>query len=247
MGCIKLNDLIIKPGEKIKPGLTIDADISPINTKAEVIELPIIFEDDNVIVIDKPSGIISHARGRYWDEASVASFIRARVSALTGERAGIVHRLDRATSGVIICAKNPESLSYLQKQFSLRSVKKHYLALVEGLVEPPKGIINIPIARNPNNPKTFIADPNGKPAQTEFYTKKIINNKTILDLHPLTGRTHQLRVHLSYLKHPIIGDELYGGKKADRLMLHAYSLEITIPGGLRKVFKSSIPIEFELS
>ena len=123
---ITKSDVTIKAGDRIQPGVAIDADVSEILKKADVIELPIVYEDANVIVINKPAGIISHARGRYWDEASVASFVRDRVSGLYGERAGIVHRLDRATSGVMVCAKNSETVAFMQKQFSSRNVYKTY-------------------------------------------------------------------------------------------------------------------------
>lgn len=238
------SSVVIKPGNKIQPGSTINTDITPINSVAEVIDLPVLFEDENVIVVNKPAGIISHARGKYWDEASVASFIRQKVSSLTGERAGIVHRLDRATSGVMICAKNQETLSFLQKQFSLRKVKKKYTAIVEGKVEPPKATIDVPLARSPKEPNTFKPDEDGKPCITNYSLSKYNTIYSMLKLEPLTGRTHQIRVHLKYINHPIVGDYLYGGKKADRLFLHANSLEITIPGGARKIFEAPLPVDF---
>ena len=116
----------IKAGAKIRPDETFQVEMEELEKPAEVLDLPIIYEDDNVIVIDKPVGVISHARGKYWNEASVASFVRDKVKDIDGERAGIVHRLDRATSGVMICAKNAETLSMLQKQFSQRKTKKIY-------------------------------------------------------------------------------------------------------------------------
>ena len=235
----------LKPGEKLQPGEVFSAVIETLEQVAESIDLPIIYEDDNIIVIDKPIGVISHARGRYWDEASVASFVRDKVSGMDGERAGIVHRLDRATSGVMICAKNSETLSMLQKQFSTRKTKKSYYAVVQGTPEPAQAIIYVPIARNPNKPQTFRPDPQGKISSSEYEVIDSNDEHALLRLTPKTGRTHQLRVHLQYIKHPIVGDELYGDKKADRLYLHAYSLEITIPGGERKVFISEVPEGFK--
>lgn len=244
MGKITKEGITIKPGDKIQPGFNIQADISALSQKVDVIPLPIIYEDDNVIVVNKPAGIISHARGRYWDEASVASFIRDRTSGFEGERAGIVHRLDRATSGVMICAKNQATLASLQKQFSQRKVHKSYIAILEGEIKPSEGLIDIPLARNPRNPKTFMPDADGKEAKTEYHSQEFDGKHSIVVLHPLTGRTHQLRVHLQYLKHPIVGDELYGGSKATRLYLHAHTLEITLPGGNRRRFEASLPQEF---
>jgi 23S rRNA pseudouridine1911/1915/1917 synthase len=168
MGKINKGAKLLKAGDKIQPGLAFDADISPINAAAEEITMPIIFEDENVIVVDKPTGVISHARGKYWDEASVASFVRSKVADATGERAGIVHRLDRATSGVMICAKNADTMSFLQKQFSQRKVKKQYTAIVSGLVEPKEALIDVPLARNPKDPKSFRPDELGRSATTMY-------------------------------------------------------------------------------
>ncbi|MCU0667184.1 MAG: RluA family pseudouridine synthase [Patescibacteria group bacterium] len=242
---ISMDGKPIKAGERIRPNISIDADISDLTKPVDGIELPIIYEDENVIVINKPAGVISHARGKYWDEPSVASFVRSRVSDMFGERAGIVHRLDRATSGVMICAKNPQTLSFLQKQFSDRKVTKTYIAQTEKAPNPESGIIDIPLARNPNKPQTFMVSPNGKSSQTEYHTIEQSADRATIKLHPLTGRSHQLRVHLKHLGRPIIGDDLYRGKPADRLYLHAESLEITLPGGKKEVFNAPLPKEMK--
>ena len=244
-GAITQDKKPLKPGERLQPGEVFKADIAGLEQVAESIDLPVLYEDENIIVIDKPVGVISHARGRYWDEASVASFVRDKTSGMDGERAGIVHRLDRATSGVMICAKNTETLSLLQKQFSTRKTKKSYYAVVQGTPEPAKAIIDVPLGRNPNKPQTFRPDPQGKESSSTYEVVESNDEHSLLLLTPFTGRTHQLRVHLEYIKHPIIGDELYGDKKADRLYLHAYSLEITVPGGERKTFISPVPPEFK--
>lgn len=238
-----LNDRITKPGVKVRKGDRLKADLSPLDIKIEEIDLPVIFEDDNVLVIDKPSGVISHARGRYFDEPSVASFVRQKTGQ-KGERSGIVHRLDRATSGVMICAKNQDSLSHLQKQFSQRKVRKTYMAVISGSMPTPEGVIDMPIGRNPKVPATFHVTESGKSALTRFRTVKSNGKHTLLELTPETGRTHQLRVHLAELKHPIVGDELYKGLPAGRLLLHAASLEIGLPGGDRTVFTAALPKEF---
>lgn len=234
-----------KPGHKLRIGeeLFIDFELADID-KIPDIELPVLYEDDNVLVVNKPTGVISHSRGRYWNEPSVASFVRQKTGQ-DGERAGIVHRLDRATSGVMICAMNPATLSFLQKQFSVRKVKKTYMAAVSGHCDPEEAVIDMPIERNPKTPSTFRVGPNGKLATTKYKVVKSNKNSDLVELSPTTGRTHQLRVHLQQLGHPIIGDTLYGGRPADRLMLHALSLEITIPGGERKTFSASLPDEFE--
>lgn len=246
-GAVRVNGKPEKPGYKVRVSDTIEIDFDEASLDViPEIELPILYEDNDVIVINKPIGVISHARGRYWDEASVASFVRQRVADIEGDRAGIVHRLDRATSGVMICAKNQAALSMLQKQFSQRNTKKTYTAIVQGEMNPPAALIDMPIERNPKKPSTFRVGPNGKAAQTYYETTRSVNGYTLLELKPETGRTHQLRVHLEKQGHPIVGDVLYGGAEADRLYLHAHKLEITIPhNSERKVFEAPIPVEFE--
>ena len=241
---VTLNDKPTKPGIKVRLGDTVRVDLSPLEITIADIELPIIFEDKNVLVVNKPAGVISHARGRYFDEPSVASFVRQKVAHLTGERSGIVHRLDRATSGVMVCAKNPEALSWLQRQFSDRKVQKTYLAIVVGSMPTVEGIIDMPIARNPNKPVTFHVDPSRKDSVTHYTVLSMNEGYSLLELKPVTGRTHQLRVHLNHLKHPIVGDELYPGENANRLMLHAYSLTIMLPSNEEVTFTAPIPEEF---
>jgi 23S rRNA pseudouridine1911/1915/1917 synthase len=164
--------------------------------------------------------------------------------ALSGNRAGIVHRLDRATSGVMICAKTETALKQLQKQFSERKTKKTYIAIIAGRLANPEAIIDMPIERNPKQPQTFRVGRQGKPAITQYKTLKVSDNYSLVELKPTTGRTHQLRVHLKHLGHPIVGDNLYGGMPADRLYLHALSLEITLPNRQRVTLKAPLPNAF---
>jgi len=156
-----------------------------------------------------------------------------------------VHRLDRATSGVIIGARTQHALSWLQQQFARREAKKTYIAVVEGHVKQPEAIIDMPIERNPKAPATHRVHANGKNAVTSY--KVLLENErySLLELRPTTGRTHQLRVHLAHIGHPIVGDPLYGsGKYGDRLYLHAEKLEITLPDGQRRTFEAPLPPEF---
>lgn len=235
---------VIKPGYRVKP-----ADVIKINyetTSIPAIDLPVIYEDDDCAVINKPAGVLSHSKGAFNPEATVATWLQARVKDMSGERAGIVHRLDRSTSGVMICAKTPAALGHLQKQFSERKAKKTYMAVVSGgTVKPDKAIIDVPIERNPKRPQTFRAGSGGKPATTEYRVLDAKGQLSLLELKPATGRTHQLRVHLKHLNHPILGDSLYGGQPADRLFLHALSLEITLPNGERRTFEAPLPAAFK--
>lgn len=209
------------------------------------IELPVLHEDKHCVVINKPPGILTHAKGAFNPEATVATWLSSRVSGMSGERAGIVHRLDRATSGVMICAKTPEALSWLQKQFSQRKVKKTYAAVVQGDLANRQAVIDMPIERNPKKPQTFRVGSNGKRAVTGYQVLAANQRYSLLELAPATGRTHQLRVHLAYLGHPIVGDTLYGGAAADRLYLHAHKLEITLPNKQRHIFAVPPPKAFQ--
>lgn len=242
---ILLNGKPTRAGIKLKLNDEIMIDLSPLNALPEEIILPIIYEDDDVIVINKPSGVISHSRGKFVNEPSVASFVRKYVADMTGDRAGIVHRLDRATSGVMVCAKNQRSLSWLQQQFADRKVTKTYQAIVSGSMPTSEGLIDMPIGRDPKKPQTFKVDSAGKPATTTYRTVMKNDKYSLLELEPKTGRTHQLRVHLSALKHPIVGDDLYGGLKASRLMLHAYKLSLTLPSCEIRTFSTTSPAEFK--
>ncbi len=250
-GEILVNNQQVKTKYTLKSGDEISVNFNELTKDAALIEIPIIYEDENVVVINKPVGVLSHSKGTFNKEGTVATWLKHHVKKENSSdefwntnRAGIVHRLDRATSGVMICAKNEASASHLGKQFSDRNVKKTYYAVVTGELTIPSGSIDIPLERNPKKPATFRAGVNGKSALTEFKTKQTNGMYSLVELRPKTGRTHQLRVHLHYLKHPIVGDEFYGGEKADRLLLHAAKLEITIPGSKRVSFEAPLPKVF---
>ena len=210
------------------------------------VDLPILYEDDDVIVVNKPSGLLTHAKGGLSDEPTVAEIIRSKTSFATDtDRPGIVHRLDRDTSGLLIIAKNPESAAHLQRQFAERTAKKTYIAITDGKPKLNAAKIDLPIGRNPSAPSTFRIDPNGKPAQTTYHVLAENDTQSFVELKPTTGRTHQLRVHLAHLNAPILGDRVYGKSSDCRMMLHAQKLEITLPSGERKVFEAAIPDEFK--
>lgn len=210
------------------------------------VDLPILYEDDDVIVVNKPSGLLTHAKGGLSDEPTVAEIIRPKTSFATDtDRPGIVHRLDRDTSGLLIIAKNPESAAYLQRQFAERTAKKTYIAITDGKPKLNAAKIDLPIGRNPSAPSTFRIDPNGKPAQTTYHVLAENDAQSLVELKPTTGRTHQLRVHLAHLNAPILGDRVYGKSSDCRMMLHAQKLEITLPSGERKVFEAAVPDEFK--
>jgi 23S rRNA pseudouridine1911/1915/1917 synthase len=207
--------------------------------------LPIIYQDDNVIVINKPVGVLTHSKGVLNDEFTTAEFFRQYTTYhLDTNRPGIVHRLDRDTSGVLIGARNDATATLLQKQFADRKTKKTYMAIVDGVPKEPRAVIDLPIGRNPSEPSTFRVDPKGKSAVTEYEVLATNDRQALVRLRPQTGRTHQLRVHMQYIGTPIHGDRVYGKKPADRLYLHAEQLEITIPKGDRRIFQAPLPVEF---
>lgn len=244
-GYVKVNGTIVKqPSLIVSPDFDVALALPEIQANTKV-DIPIIYLDDDVIVINKPAGILSHSKGQANDEYTVADFFKEYTSyGLETNRPGIVHRLDRDTSGVMIGARSAESARFLQKQFSKRSVKKDYYAVLSKVPKMPKAIIDIPIGRDPNAPSTFRIDSKGKNAVTFYQIVNVVGRECLVYLRPSTGRTHQLRVHMKYLNAPIKGDRVYG-KKDKRLYLHAYSLEITLPSSKREVFTSPLPSEFK--
>lgn len=261
-GKVTINGSInTKPGTKMRGGekVVIDYDENKLAVIPEI-ELPIVYEDDDCVVLIKPAGLLTHSKGVFNPEATVATWLRSRLNipdmgqnldensdvaaTMHNQRVGIVHRLDRATSGIMICAKNSDSLSWLQKQFGQRKVKKSYVAIVLGTPKQPHAMIDMAIERNPKMPQKFRVGINGKSAQTEYEVLQSTDKYSLMELKPTTGRTHQLRVHLHQIGHPIIGDPLYEGQTASRMFLHAQNLEITLPNKDRKTFESPLPPEF---
>ncbi len=244
-GLVKVNSKVeTKPSSKLSETDKVRLTQPKVKIDLKDLNIEVIYEDDDCVVINKPSGVLSHSKGSFNDESTVASWVSKKLTDLEGDRGGIVHRLDRGTSGVMICAKNEKALKWLQKQFSTRKNKKVYYALAKGHFKQEEAIINLPIERNPKKPQTFRVGVNGKEAITQYEVEKSNDLLSLVKLMPQTGRTHQLRVHLSYLDHPILGDIFYGGKAADRMYLHAYTLEVTLPSKERKVFKADLPKEF---
>lgn len=220
------------------------------------VDIPIIYEDNNVLVINKPAGVLSHGLSKFLGEPSVASFLKQKLLADISDnsqsyewkaedlRFGIVHRLDRMTSGIMICAKNQTAMRHLQKQFHDRSVQKVYTAIVSGHLKHKEAILDLPLERNPKAPATWRVGANGKQATTHYKVIQETDTRSFVELYPKSGRTHQLRVHLAHTGHSIIGDYLYKGAKSDRMYLHAHKLSLNIPEFGDKTFVASIPLEF---
>lgn len=246
-GAVRINGVVVKSSQKVQAGDVITA-TTPSTPDFSDRTLPVLYQDNGVMVLNKPAGMLTHAKGPISDEFTVAEFARPfTTDGLDTNRPGIVHRLDRGTSGVIVIARTPEAKRWLQKQFATRNVKKAYVALVHGHPKEPTATIQLPIERNPKKPQTFRVGSNGKPAETRYETLQSFKDYTLVKLWPHTGRTHQLRVHLRYLGCPIVGDELYGAPhpQLPRMFLHAESLELTLPSRERKVFMAPLPPDLQ--
>lgn len=207
--------------------------------------LPILYLDDDVIVIEKPAGVLTHHKNQLDTEFTVADFFRRYTTHdLDADRPGIVHRLDRDTSGVMIGARHSAAYDHLKEQFAERLAHKTYEAVVDGVPSEPELLIDLPIMRNPAAPGSFKVDPRGKPAQTRLEILQTNGSHTLVRLQPRTGRTHQLRVHLAHIRTPIHGDRLYG-RAADRLCLHATELTLILPNGDEHTFSAPRPASFD--
>ncbi|MFW6343693.1 MAG: RluA family pseudouridine synthase [Sediminispirochaetaceae bacterium] len=257
---LRMDGTAVKPSKPVKYGTVLEISYKPLppqRIEAEKIPLDILYEDASVVVVNKPAGMVVHpAAGNF--SGTLVQGLLYHVKSLKERfpdqevRPGIVHRLDKDTSGVIAAAKNPESFAFLSRQFAERRVKKHYLAVVRGFPDPAEGTIRYPIARDRHNRKKFTwKRTDGKEACTEYKTLRRLptfSNLSLLLLKPNTGRTHQLRVHISSIGYPIAGDPLYGksrqGEREWGLMLHAYSLTLELPEGGRKTFRAPLPEGF---
>jgi 23S rRNA pseudouridine1911/1915/1917 synthase len=248
-----------KSGQTIKPGQEIVLEIPPpVTTEitGEKIDLVIIYEDENVLVVDKPAGMVVHPAYGHGSGTLVNAILgrEGELPLINGEfRPGIVHRLDKETSGLILIAKNDRSLHHLQEQFKNRKVEKNYLALVDGHPPTPVGRVDAPIGRDPRNRKKMsVVEPGlGREAVTDFKMVQEFKNHTYLGIHPLTGRTHQIRVHMRFLGCPVTGDTIYGLKKSsvtlNRHFLHATRLIIRLPDEDQpRIFTAKLPAELQI-
>lgn len=233
-------ELAVKSNQKFERGVHIELTL-PEEVRNADVKLETIYEDADVLVVNKPCGMLSEPRGEYCPEKTLADY------------GYVAHRLDRDTSGVVILAKTPEVQTFLKKEFKDRVVRKTYAAVVLGQLKLEAARLDLPLIRNLKRPTTFLVDANGKPAET-FYKVLETNGKlSLVELRPTTGRTHQLRVHMKYLGHPILGDRVYGDAKATaalnlkptRLYLHAEKLEIKLPAGGVKTFTAPLPQKFK--
>jgi 23S rRNA pseudouridine1911/1915/1917 synthase len=223
----------------------------PQTLAAEPIPLAVLYEDDDFVAIDKPAGMVVHPSHGHESGTLVNAALAhwPQVANLLGEeRPGIVHRLDKDTSGIIIMAKTRPALLALQAQFKARTVKKQYIALVEGIPDNREGVIDAAIGRDPRRRKRMAVVRGGRSSLTRYHVAEVFEDHALLDVYPLTGRTHQIRVHMAWIGHPVVGDSIYGRRrqpiKLDRHFLHAASLTICSPSSSSEItFSSPLPDE----
>lgn len=208
--------------------------------------LSIIFEDRDLLVVNKPAGLVVHEGSGQSGPTLVDLLVQHLPgSPLQQDRYGLLHRLDKGTSGLLLVAKTRLCFDYLKDLFKRRKVTKEYLVLVEGKISPRKGIIKVPLARDVARRTQFSPKASGKIAETAYEVIKYIGSLTYLKAIPKTGRTHQIRVHFAGLGHPIVGDKVYGRKRGtlDRQFLHAHKLSFVGPTGPKREFIAPLPEE----
>ncbi|MCP4023029.1 MAG: RluA family pseudouridine synthase [Desulfobacteraceae bacterium] len=259
-GALLINGAVKKPGYKVKTGERIKGFIPEATIlipEPEPIDIDIIHEDPYILVINKSPGMVVHpAPGNY--SGTLVNALLNHHSSLSSvgndmSRVGIVHRLDKDTSGAIVVAKTDFAFHFLQKEFKQRRVKKKYIALVMGIIKESEGEIDLPVGRHPVKRKLMcVNQENGKPAQTRWKINKRLKNACMVEAHILTGRTHQIRVHFYALNHPLVGDKIYQHRRyrkktsiAPRQMLHSRQISFRHPfSGVRVSFKAKIPEDF---
>ena len=247
-----------KAGQSLESGSNVTVRIPPpasTDLVAEAIPLDIVFENHDLIVVNKPAGMVVHPAAGHSSGTLVNAMLGydPDIEGIGGEeRPGVVHRLDKDTSGLILLAKNERAHRWLQDQFRLRKVEKTYLALVDGKPPTPSGRVETYIGRDPNHRKrmAIVSESRGREAISEYKTVESFRNHTLLEFHPLTGRTHQIRLHCAFLGCSLVGDEVYGRKKPSveihRHFLHAYRLKIVLPGERQaRLFEAPLPAELE--
>ena len=256
-GQIHVDGVARKASYRVQASETITVRVpppEPATPEAEAIPLDILYEDDDLLVVNKPAGMVVHPAAGHSAGTLVNAILAHMTSPpappLTGEgsrggvgveRPGIVHRLDSDTSGIIVVAKNDMALRDLQAQFKSRRVRKTYLALVEGHIKPPRGKIDAPIGRDPKHRQKMAVVTRGerREATTVYRTLARLGAYTLLEVEPQTGRTHQIRVHLAFLGFPVVGDAVYGKKKnalgLTRQFLHAWKIAFALPHDGRAV------------
>ena len=252
-GNVQVNKKTVKSSQKLRIGDRVEVEFKipgPLKIQAEDIPLTIISEDKQFLIIDKPSGLVVHpgAGVRQGTLANALLFHYPEIKDIgPEERPGIVHRLDKETSGLMVIARTPRAFVHLQRQFKNKMVDKHYLGLILGKMSSKQGKITWPIGRHPKHgARVSVKTRKPRPAETRYAVQQVFERFTLLDIQPITGRTHQIRVHLAAAGHPIVGDRRYGRQpvkiRSPRLFLHAHRLSFLHPETNKRVeFTSPLP------
>lgn len=252
-GHVTVNGQVAKASAPLKAGDLVSASQPPQPASEllpEAMPLQVIYEDDDVAVIDKPAGVIVHPGAGRRNGTLANAFVARWPDLVAGSalRPGIVHRLDKDTSGLMVIAKNEASYLDLTRQIKAREVLKEYLALVKGELRPSRGRIEAPIGRDPRNRKRMTVIEGGRPAITEYRVLEYIGDCSLLEVTLLTGRTHQIRVHMAAIGHPVLGDTVYSGASpfVGRQFLHACKLGFHLPSsGEYRELTSPLPKDLE--
>jgi 23S rRNA pseudouridine1911/1915/1917 synthase len=261
-GHVQVDGFRRKASFKMTPGEIVTVEVPPVageQVEPEDLPLDILYEDDDVIVVNKAPGMVVHPAPGHPSGTLVNAirFHATEIAARGTERTGIVHRLDKDTSGVMIVAKDNAAMAALQSQWTDSTVGKRYVALVEGVVREEEAVIDVPIARNRADRKKMGVDRDGRPALSVVTVRERFPRASMVDVDLRTGRTHQIRVHLAFIKHPVLGDAVYGGKRSmdhsrelgiARQMLHAAELSIRLPSeDSPRTFRAPLPDDMMLA
>ena len=242
---VTVNGQVVKASHRLEKGdrvLLRMPEVEEVGLVPQGLPLSIVYEDQDLLVVDKPAGLVVHPapghRGGTLVNALLARYPDLPID--ESKRPGIVHRLDKDTSGLLIVAKNEDARQKLQQQFKESRVRKVYIALVEGRVEPERGVIEAPLGRDPRNRKRMAVIPHGgREARTEYRVLEQLGDQSLLEVRPQTGRTHQVRVHLAFIGHPVVGDATYGYRKqrlgVARQFLHAHRLGFRLPSSEQEI------------
>jgi len=255
-GLVTVNGEKVKASYHLKEGDQVEAilpEAQEVDIQPQDIPLPILYQDDDLVIVDKPKGMVVHPAHGNWDQTMVNAllFHIRDLSGINGElRPGIVHRLDKDTSGVMVVAKNDQAHRHLAEQIREHTIKREYVALVHGLIKENLGTIDAPIGRSKLDRKKMAVVKDGRRAVSNYEVLQRFNNYTLVKVTLLTGRTHQIRVHFAYIKHPVVGDPLYGSAKKhfdlDSQALHACLLGFDHPrSGQYIEFTSDLPPYFK--
>lgn len=238
-GDVQVNGQPAKPAHRVRAGDTVTVLLPPVEPPEDLepvyLPIPVLYEDDDMIVFDKPPGIVTHPAPGHEQDTLVNALraIRPDLQLRPSDRPGIVHRLDKDTSGLIVVAKHEDARLSLLRQWQTRSVVKRYIALVHGVLDADEGTVDAPISRDPRDRKRMWVVPGGRHAVTHFRVLERFRSATLLELTLVTGRTHQIRVHMAFIGHPVVGDETYGRRSfivpVPRQFLHATYLKFAHP------------------